>query len=534
MLKKSAAAVAVLWLFAACPAMGGVMNEVNPFTDVPQGHWAYDALVSLASRGVLAGFPDRAYGGKRLATRYEMASAIARAMAVIDVDKADKAEVDTLKRLTVEFGDELYALGVRTDELDKRARALEDRLSGWKIFGQLRLDAEAWDQNETEIDVERPRSSVYISRGRLEVQRDFSDALFYARLESGADGVGDVGVRFDKFYADIPFFGDSTLTVGRFTRDYEGNDYRFATGGATDMAVNAWLGDHNVDAVNIAKTFPLGADGLGEAAVYATRSDALPSWNPDEDLSAWEVLAFAKFQFSERFGLDIGVQAVLGDDRSVVSMSNYEVKTNSIWTPFVGIRFNLTPEVALKGLYYYQRADFDQRSTASAAWSGVGDLDGAYAYNVILDVKQDALKFTSLWLEYSKVGGGFFLTNGDLALMPVESNYWTLTGAGFVGRLMSDGDPNDARDVDIMRIGAVQQWSDKWSTWAYVSDHIWNGNGGDPDGKMRQWGVGVEYAHSPSVVFTLSYINVDWNDEATRTGSRMDEHRLQFRTAVAF
>ena len=53
----------------------------NPFSDVPAGHWAYDAVNKLAAAGVVDGYPDGTYGGDKLMTRYEMAQIVAKAMA---------------------------------------------------------------------------------------------------------------------------------------------------------------------------------------------------------------------------------------------------------------------------------------------------------------------------------------------------------------------------------------------------------------------------------------------------------------------
>ena len=73
---------------------------VNPFTDVPAGHWAYDAVNRLAAAGIIDGYGDGNFGGERLMTRYEMAQIVAKAM-------AKGANVD---RLAAEFADELDSL----------------------------------------------------------------------------------------------------------------------------------------------------------------------------------------------------------------------------------------------------------------------------------------------------------------------------------------------------------------------------------------------------------------------------------------
>jgi hypothetical protein len=46
------------------------------FPDVPETHWASDAVSQLAQRGVLNGYPDGTYGGGRAVTRYEAATAM--------------------------------------------------------------------------------------------------------------------------------------------------------------------------------------------------------------------------------------------------------------------------------------------------------------------------------------------------------------------------------------------------------------------------------------------------------------------------
>ncbi len=93
----------------------------NPFSDVPAGHWAYDAVNKLAAEGVVDGYPDGTYGGDKLMTRYEMAQIVAKEM-------AKGANVD---KLAAEFADELDSLGVRVANLEKKADNV-------KITGEVR------------------------------------------------------------------------------------------------------------------------------------------------------------------------------------------------------------------------------------------------------------------------------------------------------------------------------------------------------------------------------------------------------------
>ena len=100
----------------------------NPFSDVPAGHWAYDAVNKLAAEGVVDGYPDGTYGGDKLMTRYEMAQIVAKAM-------AKGANVD---KLAAEFADELDSLGVRVANLEKKSDNV-------KITGQIRMSYRAND-----------------------------------------------------------------------------------------------------------------------------------------------------------------------------------------------------------------------------------------------------------------------------------------------------------------------------------------------------------------------------------------------------
>ena len=86
----------------------------NPFEDVPEGHWAYDAVAQLAADGVIEGYGDGTYRGDQKITRFEMAQMVARAMAKGGGDRA------TLDKLAAEFADELNQLGVRVAALEKK------------------------------------------------------------------------------------------------------------------------------------------------------------------------------------------------------------------------------------------------------------------------------------------------------------------------------------------------------------------------------------------------------------------------------
>ena len=114
-MKKSV--VSALTTALVVGAASTTFAAANPFSDVPAGHWAYDAVTQLAADGIVEGYGDGTYLGNRNITRYDMAQMVAKAMAK-NPSGADKAALD---RLAAEFSEELNNLGVRVSNLEKYA-----------------------------------------------------------------------------------------------------------------------------------------------------------------------------------------------------------------------------------------------------------------------------------------------------------------------------------------------------------------------------------------------------------------------------
>jgi len=79
----------LLVIALAVPAAAG------PFADVPENHWAYEAVKHLAAYGLVIGFPDGEYKGNEPMTRYQLAMVIARLL--VSLDAQIKAEVEAAK-----------------------------------------------------------------------------------------------------------------------------------------------------------------------------------------------------------------------------------------------------------------------------------------------------------------------------------------------------------------------------------------------------------------------------------------------------
>ena len=199
----------------------------NPFSDVNDHHWAYNAVLGLAEAGIVTGYDnsDASMNGKFLGgrniTRYEMAQMIAKTLARIEgesspfnvqlrghqwtfVDNSGvrrvvdgtvvpfqlsngatvtRKDLDTLLNLMTEFRAELDSLGVRVEELEKHA----DKV---KWTGEVRY--RYWN-NRTEVDGDDDEKT---SRNQLQY-RLFPTAEISENWSAKARITGSVNVNDD-------------------------------------------------------------------------------------------------------------------------------------------------------------------------------------------------------------------------------------------------------------------------------------------------------------------------------------------------
>ena len=89
--------------------MDALLSVINPnmskeFPDVPENHWAYEAVTRLAGNDIVQGYEDGKFHGERTMTRYEMAELIYNALS-----RGAQAE----KKLVEEFKPELQAMAAQ-------------------------------------------------------------------------------------------------------------------------------------------------------------------------------------------------------------------------------------------------------------------------------------------------------------------------------------------------------------------------------------------------------------------------------------
>ncbi|MBL3540425.1 porin [Aminivibrio sp.] len=510
-MKKILALVAVIALVAfAAPAFAAA----NPFMDVPMNHWAYDAIGQLAARGVLSGYPDGTYKGNQPMTRYEVASAVARALAVVDMTKASKQDVEMLKKLVVEFKDELDALGVKVDKLDSRVAVLEEGVGGWKLTGEFRFDSRTTDNDNSTLYGVNNKWDQNTTRVRLHFYKQISDGVsFYGRFH----GAGGDSPKWTRAYVDVDLPWEMHLRAGRQSIDWEDALYWVPFG---TWQTDGLLTDRDgLEAFYLTKNFSMGQFGL-----YASRKDSAEEvTNPaDKDYTGikehWEYAARFVFNFNEQFSLMAGYQ--------MIDFENEEpgnTKDNDFATWYVEPQVKFSENFILKGAYYSQ-------DTEHFGDKVVGASDDPSAWRAIFEVKQEALKFTSLWLEYNQVDAGFVTPNKETYKFianvydyaPLYRNY----GYGDFMQIQND--------ADIWRIGAFQKWSDKWDTFLHYAKFDIDGmsprtNGGSlVDNDADNYSIGFNYHYTPAVTFSLAYDKFDSDIE------KYDDDMIHFRTRVVF
>ncbi len=300
----------------------------NPFSDVPAGHWAYDAVNKLAAAGVVDGYPDGTYGGDKLMTRYEMAQIVAKAM-------AKGANVD---KLAAEFADELDSLGVRVANLEKKADNV-------KITGQARFSYKDVDGDENGNEGAL-RTRLWVTG---QVNEDWTYTGMFQNTQTWTDKDAEDTVELDRAYVDGRV-GGMAVTAGRW------NEVTF-TGNVLDT---------NIDGVKVAYGDKVKVFGM--AAKGASSDNVTYLFDSDDRLYVAGVTA------------DMGAV-----DAYAAYFTTDADDEKEIWN--VGVSYNFAPDFTLAA--EYMRGDKDYYNTdkdgwyADLAWKGASaDEPGSYGLHV--------------------------------------------------------------------------------------------------------------------------------------------------------
>ena len=431
-----------------------------------------------------------------------MASVVARALVAVDAEKASKQDLELLKKLVMEFKDELDALGVKVDKIDKRVAVLEDRLGGWKLSGSFKFDANFSSDDNNWYNQNGAKTEFHKEWFDLTLRKQIEEnTSLYARLRMGqyvaGTGRGDISgadTRWDRIFVDTKLPYNIDLRVGRFLLDFESDNGLY-----WEYDANPIFGSKRADGFQLRKAWN---NFTGTAIIGRNFSGGYDYTDNVGDYMGY--ILDLNWKPNEKFMLGATGYWNVGD-AGIADVDDLDVNNYAI---YAGFKF--TPAIELKGIYYFQDLG-DQ-------WAVMED--SPKAWKAILDVKQEALKFTSLWLQYEQVDNSF------MGLNQQNNMDWGVVPS------ISDNRPFGADSTTkLWMVGATQQWNDKWSTFLKYAQADYDTEGLDD---AKNYTIGVNYQYTPAVAFQLTYDNIDYGDNNPVGFYSGDNHVVKFRTTVNF
>ncbi|HOI82448.1 MAG TPA: S-layer protein, partial [Synergistales bacterium] len=403
---------------------------------------------------------------------------------------------------------------------------LEEGVGGWKFWGEFRFDAKWADRNFDEDcdcdDTSTPytdtgETDFTVSRYRIWMSKKVDDKVtFIARL-GGADAT------FERYYLDVKLPWDATMWVGKWNFDWEAESGLYADN-------DAWFTDQTLQGFYFNKPF-----NMGDFSIFLAHREGTACCddcdNPyDPKTEGYVYGARVDFHFNEQFRMAVqGIVQTYAD----ATWSNWIDGSMGDWTTIwvdAGVKF--TPDIELKGAYFWQQWECGSD----------GEEFDPNAWKVILDVKQEAFGFTSLWIEYASFDHRFKTVNApydefvmgrdcDVCNSPNRSISHTLTNQGGLG-----GNYYDGGTALLVRLN--QRWNDKWETFQrYVKFDLGapipNGWVGKFD-YVQEWNIGVRYWYTPSLMFELSYSDFDKESNNLDCDNGWDTNMIRLRTYVSF
>ncbi len=97
------------------------------YEDIDKNHWAYKSVQKLVEEGIIEEDSFRFEGNKPL-TRYQFAYDLNNAVNKIDIEKANKKELDILETLVIDFSNELNKIGFDAQTFEERMKNVETEI----------------------------------------------------------------------------------------------------------------------------------------------------------------------------------------------------------------------------------------------------------------------------------------------------------------------------------------------------------------------------------------------------------------------
>ncbi len=508
-----------LMLIAVVAVMAAPVFAQSAFSDVDEGHWAYNAVNTLANDGIVVGYPDGEFKGKRTMTRYEFAMVInaiipklvkdydlsayatkddlAAYAKVGDIKGADlsgvasKADLDLINKLANEFKAELAALGTDVNALQAdvnalkaRVAAVEDEQARVKINGSFTVASKYAFKKDTDnimdydgnIFPEGSQGVTLLKDFQIDIKGRVSNNVnAYISLVAGdymkkgieKEGAWGTTVSNNGDVSVIPYYMYATVDMNKFgdfklgRMPFQVNKYvykRYDTDSYTDIA-RMDNGDYAVDGVDYTKDF-----GFVDLRAWFVKPQ-------DKTFYDFTTAGFLPIKdvVGAQPGLDIATAKlnVLGSYPHLTKDSYVTYKTkiahSKLWGATVEVPFG---DFKLDGAFFQQ---------------GTQKLDKAKLFDVNGTLNWNGLSVTA---GYKQVEKGY-KTMGDWEAMAFIHNPDNIKGF------------NAAAKYELGRFdisGAYKNYKEKEETGLYADDN-----------KIQYWNVAAGYDTGKVGKFTAKY-----------------------------
>jgi len=564
-MKKTALFIGIAVLLVFClPAFA------QEFPDVPADQWAYAAVQQLADAGIIVGYPDGTFGGKRAMTRYEFAEALAKAMPVI-IEKVKEGIVIPPSTTTTVVQPQAAQTGITKEQFD----ALQKLVNGFqKELASLGVDVEALRRdlsalNERLTAVEKEQERVRFWGQANVIARGEVNTLFVH--DRDGRGLAEFGDDDANLLSNSAVFNDLQFGVTAKV----GNDVKvhalFATNNYLRWAlVPVWdapdesLGDFTL--WNMYVTAPMKLGGLGPAKVTAGRFPfqltplTLKSIDPDSYSSVTKLDSGDFVIDGGKVAFDFGKVNLVAFAAKGFDVVNDQYIINELWTPTLSVWDDTEDIVNLGGAR--AMIDLGAQNKLGLTYEQFGLWDDGRAQVIGGDLN---LKFGNfgVWGEYAqsdtndavknwystdfstlnnawnanigwksgdfKVAGGY----SETALRFMSPGYWSRLGRAVNMRNLKGANANVSWAFnDKFSLCAEGQWLTPLNDfYPVVGREVLEPDGHEvmvwPDDTLggnfkniNYWNASLKYAFDANNAFKVGWEQVNWNvadgDDPTR------------------
>ncbi|MBD2578845.1 iron uptake porin [Oscillatoria sp. FACHB-1406] len=237
------------------------MPDARRFRDVSPTDWAYTALSDLVKRyDCLVGYPDGSFRGNRPLSRYEFAAGLNACLNQIERliggnGGVSQEDLESLRKLTQDFQEELAVLKGRVDGLEARVTELENTQfsTTTKLFGQVVVGAQGRSDGTFENLLSKLPDNGHqinvITNVQLSLFTQFSpNSLLLTGLQAGSGNT--IGGNGNENYVGLSYEGDTNNSVQISDLTYRhliANKVAVIVGAAGVNAVNVFRGSNRVE-----------------------------------------------------------------------------------------------------------------------------------------------------------------------------------------------------------------------------------------------------------------------------------------------